>query len=281
MWIVILTVLVVIILLLVVVTTKVFEVKSVPHQKTPASKDILFKEVRIPTKNNLFLYGWWMPHPEKSNVPTIILVHGWKRNLERMMPYIKNLHQSFNLFAFDARCHGSSDKDTYSSMPRFAEDIESVVDYLYSKHNENTDIGVVGLSIGGAAAIYEASFDDRINKILTVGAFANPEEIMKLQMKSQHIPYFPFGWILLRYVEFKIRNRFSKIAPENNIGKVKSRILLVHGKEDTTAPYDHATRLYDAAQKDKVSLLGLEGRGHSDCHKHPGFWTHIENFLSE
>lgn len=281
MWIVIFIILIALILLLSFITKKVFEVQAVPHQKTPASKNISFKEVQIPTKNNLLLYGWWIPHPEESKKPTIILVHGWKRNLEKVMPYIENLHESFNLLAFDARCHGSSDNDTYSSMPRFAEDIESVVDYLYSAHKDIPDVGIVGLSIGGAASIYEASFDDRVNKIVTVGAFADPEEIMKLQMKSKNIPYLPIGWILLRYVEFKIGKRFKEIAPENNIGKLSSRILLIHGKEDTTAPYHHATKLYEVSNKDKVYLYGLEGRGHSDCHKNPGFWDHIKKFLSE
>lgn len=265
---------------LLLIAKHVFKVKSKPHIKTPEDYGIGFEEIKIPTKNMLSLYGWWIPCQVKSKVPTIILVHGWKRNVERMMPYIKNLHQSFNLLAFDARCHGSSNHDNYSSMPRFAEDIESALDYLFAQQGKELNVGVIGLSIGGAASIYETSFDDRLNKIVTVGAFANPEEIMKLQMKSQRLPYIPLGWLLLRYVEFKIGKKFRKIAPENNIGNTNAKILLVHGKEDTTAPYQHAERLYNLANKENVVLWGLEGKGHSDCHTHSEFWKRIESFLS-
>lgn len=266
---------------MVIITAKVFQVKSFPHKKTPSDKGISFSEINFQTKNNRSLYGWWIPHPKKSKVPTIIFVHGWKRNLERMMPYIENLHQSFNLLAFDARCHGSSDKDSYSSMPRFAEDIKSAVDHVYLVYKENTDIGVVGLSIGGAAAIYAAADDARINKIVTVGAFADPAEIMKLQMKAKAIPYLPIGWMILKYVEFKIGKRFHDISPENNIGKTKSSILLVHGIQDTTVPYNHATRLYEASQKKNVALYSIGDKGHSDCHKHPDFWSHMKSFLAK
>ena len=280
MWIVTLAFLIAIILLMGLITVKVFQVKPVPHQKTPAGKNIHFEEVKIPTKNKLALYGWWVPNPGQSNVPTIILVHGWKRNLERMMPYIENLYQSFNLLAFDARCHGSSDKDSYSSMPRFAEDIEAAIDYLYLQNENSLEIGIIGLSIGGAAAIYEASYDSRVKKIVTVGAFADPAAVTRLQMKNQHIPYFPIGWLILRYIEFKIGKKFNEFAPVNNIVKTKAKILLVHGKEDTTAPFVHAKRLYEASQKDNVSLYAMEGRGHSDCHKHPGFWNRVKDFLA-
>jgi pimeloyl-ACP methyl ester carboxylesterase len=212
-------------------------------------------------------------------VPTIILVHGWQRNLERMMPYIEHLYPSFNLLAFDARCQGSSDKDSFSSMPRFAEDIESAVNFLYSQNEHKPDIGIVGLSIGGAASIYLASIDSRINKVVTVGAFADPKEVMKLQLTGHHIPHFPLGWMILNYVQFKIGKKFREFAPENNIKKSKAKILLIHGKDDLTAPYAHAERLYSSSVEENTILWGLENKGHSDCHTHPEFWNRIISFI--
>jgi len=267
------------IIVLITITKKVFQVKSVPHKKSPRDLGIYFKEVNIPTKNNLSLYGWWIPCKSKSTVPTIILVHGWLRNLERMMPYIENLHTSFNFLAFDARCHGSSDKDSFSSMPRFAEDIESAVDYLFSQNDNLQHIGVIGLSIGGAAAIYEASWDERVNHLITVGAFADPEEVMKLQLNGHHIPHIPLGWMILKYAQYKIGKKFKDFAPENSIRKIKAKILLIHGKDDLTAPYAHAERLYTSSVEENTSLWGIENKGHSDCHTHSEFWGRIISFM--
>ncbi|MBN2173337.1 MAG: alpha/beta fold hydrolase [Bacteroidales bacterium] len=277
MWPLILILFALILLVFSMLLNRLFHVKAVKHSSTPAELGIEFEEIHFPTKNGISLYGWWIQHPDGPECPALILLHGWKRNLERMMPYIENLHQHYNLLAFDARSHGSSGKDNYVSMPRFAEDIIAAIDFL--KRGNINIIGVIGLSIGGAAAIYAASMDQRIKTIVTVGAFADPGEVMKLEFQKKKIPYYPLGWLILEYVQFRIGNRFRNIAPDNNMAKTQAKILLIHGKEDTTAPYQHAERLLKASVKNKVELWGLEDKGHSDCHKEPGFWRRIQRFL--
>ena len=55
-----------------------------PHRKSPANFEIPFDEVRIPVSQGGSLYGWWIPaNPEK---PTLVLIHGWSRNVERQQP---------------------------------------------------------------------------------------------------------------------------------------------------------------------------------------------------
>ncbi len=118
--------------------------------------------------------------------PLIILVHGWGRNAGRMMPYIDQFHKAgLNLLAFDSRNHGSSDSDQHSTMLKFAEDINASIEFASEKGWMNfSKIGLVGLSIGGAASIYAAAHDDRIKAVITVGAFAEPQEVMKKQLKT-------------------------------------------------------------------------------------------------
>ncbi len=112
-------------------------------------------------------------------------------------------------------------------MPKFAEDIIAALDYLEnSLIQKGGKVGVIGLSMGGSATIYAAATDKRINPIVTVGAFAHPADVMKLEMKKRHIPYFPFVWLFLKIAEYKIGFRFNDIAPVNNIHKVDAKILL-------------------------------------------------------
>ena len=147
-----------------------------------------------PKTNAIYTVGGFLQPPTSpKKIKTILLVHGWNRNLGRMMPYIKQLHpEGYNLFVFDARNHGSSDTDGLSSMPKFAEDIIAALDYLEnSLIQKGGKIGVIGLSMGGSATIYAAATDKRISRIATVGAFAHPADVMKLEMKKRHIPYFP------------------------------------------------------------------------------------------
>jgi pimeloyl-ACP methyl ester carboxylesterase len=253
-----------------------------PHRISPGNFDISCEEVRFPTQNNRMLYGWWIPVNRECDekYPTVILVHGWNRNLERLVPYIKRLYgKGYNLLAFDSRNHGSSDSDGYSSMLKFAEDIFASIDFLKNKPcADSNEVGVIGLSIGGAASIYASAHDNRIKKVITVGAFANPKDIMAFEFKKRNVPY-PLVLLFLKFVQFRIKVSFDEIAPVNNIDKSGADILLIHGTDDQVVPYGEAEKLLNAAGKGKVQLLTLPGSEHSNCHEHPDFWGKVENFL--
>ena len=216
---------------------RVYKTQPRPHKEDPSSLGIAFEAISIPTANQKNLYGWWIPNPTGTKKPVIVLVHGWTRNVQRMLPYIKMLHHDFDLLAFDSRSHGSSDVDTYSSMPRFAEDILSTVKYIDANY-PGRQIGILGLSMGGAASIYAASKQPQIRAVATVGAFAHPADVMRLEFKKRHIPYFPLVWLLFEYMQFIMKDRFDDIAPENNIARSAANFLIIHGTEDQTAPIE-------------------------------------------
>ncbi len=266
------------------VLPKLYQNPRKPHKKTPAEFDIPFEEVRFSTKNERTLYGWWV-QAEKAvqKVPTIVLVHGWGRNVERTLPYIRNLHpEGFNLLAFDSRNHGSSDGDKFSSMLKFAEDISAALDFLIEKKKVNPEkIGLLGLSIGGAASIYAAAHDPRIRAVVTVGAFAHPGDVMRDEFRRYHVPYFPLVWLLFEYFQWRIGGRFNAIAPEKQITQSQAKFLLIHGLEDKIVPVEHARRLAKSGRAGQITLWLIPQKGHSDCHFHPDFWPRVSGFLKE
>ena len=264
------------------ITSRSYKFKKEVNKYTPAKYGYDFQEIKIPTKNNKNLYGWWIPveNPNNEKKPTIIIVHGWSRNVDRTMSFIKKLHPAgYNLLAFDSRCHGKSDDDKFSSMVKFMEDIRATIDY--SENIPNVDknrVGLLGLSIGGAASIYAASLDSRIKSVVTVGAFSHPTTVMKIEFKKRKIPYFPFVWLILKYMEFRIGAKFDDIAPMNNISRADAKIFLIHGINDVTVPIGQADELFKASKTDKVKLWKIEGMGHSDCNHHPKFWNKVLDF---
>ncbi|MCB2207215.1 MAG: alpha/beta fold hydrolase [Bacteroidetes bacterium] len=249
------------------------------HDKTPEDIYIPYTEITISTKNNRSLYGWWIPGKEAH--PLIILVHGWGRNAGRMMPYIDQFHKAgFNLVAFDSRNHGSSDADEHSTMLKFAEDINATMEYACKKGWMSSEkAGLVGLSIGGAASIYAAAHDDRIKAVITVGAFAEPQAVMKKQLTDRHIP-MPIIWASLKYAQYKVGFKFSDIAPVNHIQNAEADILLIHGEKDVTVTVEQGEKLYAKARKGKVELWRLPSRGHSDCHFEDGYWYKVIGFMN-
>lgn len=257
-----------------------FENPKTTHGQTPADAGIDFEEIYFETANTRKCYGWLIR--ENKTSPTLILVHGWGRNVGRMMPYIKNLHgKGYNLLAFDSRNHGHSDDDDHSTMKKFAEDISASIDFIEEDSGiTNKNIGVIGLSIGGAATIYATGHDDRIHAAVTVGAFANPLDMMRHQLSSHYIPFYPVGWLLIKYLQKRVGFRFEDIAPEKFISKTKASVLLIHGKDDKTVPFSNAERLL-AVGTGNTAIWEISGRGHSDCHLEKGFWGKIVSFLNK
>ena len=205
-----------------------------PHRDTPAKYEIPFEEIQIPATDDGSLYGWFIP--ATPDAPTLILTHGWSRNVQRMMPYIRELHpQGYNLLVFDARNHGSSTLMNHpATVGTFTDDILSAMKYLRESDKiTSSKIGLVGLSIGGGASIAAAGRDEGISVAITVGALSHPIKVMRAHFDERHIPQF-IGSFLFAYMRLRYGLDFNKIAPVNHIPNAKAEIFLIHGENDET-----------------------------------------------
>jgi pimeloyl-ACP methyl ester carboxylesterase len=271
-------------LLVVVALTTVsrhYRVPQVPHTRTPSILGIGFDEIHFPTAHGKSLYGWWIPAGEAPHrgAATLVMVHGWGRNVDRVLPFVRELHEAdYDLLAFDARSHGSSENDGTANMLKFSEDIRAALDEAERRGARTDRLGVLGLSVGGAAALHAAAHDRRIRAVVTVGAFANPGDLMRVELRAKRVPALLVPAVL-RYAEYSIGARLDEIAPEHQIAAISAPVLLVHGEDDATVPVAHARRLA-AAGGGSVRLLMLPGRGHSDCNHDPRFWPEVKETLS-
>ena len=103
-------------------------------------------------------------------------------------------------------------------LAKFSEDIRAAVDYLLVQGaGQPVSIGVVGLSVGGGAAIHAAAADQRIRSVVTVGAIAHPVDVMRMEFAKRRLPYYPVGWLMLKYLQLRIGVNFNSIAPVNVI----------------------------------------------------------------
>jgi len=251
-----------------------------PHRRDPGASGIAFDEIRFPTDGAKELYGWWIPAEVGEGAPTLALVHGWGRNVERVLPFIRQLHPAgFNLIAFDARSHGSSDADGTANMLKFSADIRAALDEAIRRGADPQKLGVLGLSVGGAAAIHAAAHDERIRAVVTIGAFAHPGDLMRVELQEKGTPSILVP-VVLRYVEHSIGARLDDIAPQQQIRRITAPVLLVHGADDAVVPVGHGRRLADGGGAN-VELLVLDGRGHSDCNRDPLFWPRVTALLGK
>jgi dipeptidyl aminopeptidase/acylaminoacyl peptidase len=191
----------------------------------------------------------------------VAVLHGWGGNAEMMLPLAQPLHRAgYAVLLFDSRNHGRSDSDGFSSLPRFAEDLEHALDWLAQQPDvDAARLAALGHSVGAAAALLVASRRRDLAAVASIAAFADPESMMRRFLAAHHVPYFPLGRAVLSYVQHAIGHRFSDIAPRNTIRQIHCPVLLVHGSDDVTVPVEDAMTIYAQRPGDQVRLLILSG----------------------
>lgn len=233
----------------------------VPHAHLPNPFGLApdrIQQVHIPTTGGKRLTGWWVLPPGCATpAPAVLVMHGWGSNAAMMGPVVPPLHEAgFGVLLIDARCHGHSDDETFTSMPRFAEDIASGLAWLRRQPNVNTRrLALLGHSVGAAAALLHAAHHDDVRAVVSLSAFAHPAEVMRRFMAEKRIPHAPLGWYVLRHVQRVIGTTFDKIAPLNTLAAVRCPSLLVHGIGDRTVPVEDAYRLLAASSQARLLLV--------------------------
>jgi len=225
----------------------------------PAS--INYEHVTIPTRNGKFLRGWLLP--AKPNAACLVILHGWGSNAEIMLPVaIPFLNAGLTVLMPSARGHGDSDEDTFSSLPRFAEDLEACMDWLTAQpHICNNDIALLGHSLGGAAAFLTASRDSRVKALISLSAFAHPRSMMQQYLGSRAIPAW-LRQLIINQVQRTIGHSLDDIAPKNTIRNLNCPVLVGHGLADTTVPASDARLIVANAGQHSAELLLIDNADH-------------------
>lgn len=220
------------------------------------------QEVRLPTRNNKMLTGWYVASSGGSMSPAVVVMHGWGANASLMQGCLAPLHAAgLGVLLLDARCHGRSDGEPFTSLPRFAEDIEAGLAWLATQPLvDQQRLAVIGHSVGAGAALLTATRRAEVRAVVSISAFAHPHEVMLRYLASYRIPYPLLGWYVLRHVQRVIGAKFDAIAPLRSMTHIHRPVLLVHGREDEMVPLDDARRLLAAGRKGSVRLLEVAGQ---------------------
>lgn len=238
----------------------------------PSKFNLPFEYISFKNKAGINLKGWFIPASKKSD-KTIMFLHGWGLNKGDILENTFFLReQGFNLFYFDFRSSGESDNGPSSIGYFEAQDAQSALDYIcYTHPQETKHIGLYGLSMGAAVAVYTAAHNKQIECLVIEGCYYSYKKVVaRWAKKHRHVPYFPLVALTLFFVRKRLGFDPEDYCPKNNIKKISLKpILIINGEEDTLVPCQDVQALFLDSSKPKQIWL-VPGANHTECAKTAG-----------
>ncbi len=232
-------------------------------------------DMKIPAVDGGYLEVWRID-PDGPAKGTVVLAHGWGRNRDRMVPRARIFGQwGYTTVIHSARDHGGSSPHRFMNAVRFAEDIESTINWL------DRPVILYGHSAGSAGAIIAANcYPDKIQLLFLEGSYAYTEEAL-LSLYRWLNPIFGvcFGPMILFWMNLFYRNLLDKVSPVRLASAIIMPVMLIHGENDRRFPLEFALKLKNSFPPGLAEIYIAEGAGHSDSSKTPGYRNAVKSFL--
>ena len=254
-------------------TYVVHQIPRDPVQDTPDWGRII--DTRIPAADGGTLEVWRVD-PDGTPRGIAVLAHGWSRNRDRMVNRARVFGKlGFSVVIHSARDHGRSSAHRFMNAFRFAEDIESVLNWV------GEPVLLYGHSAGAAGAIIAASRNPgQIRVLFLESCYARTKEALRSLYRS-YSPVFGilFAPVVVFWMDLFYRFRMDGVSPVRLAPHLDLPVLIIHGEKDEHFPLHHAWRLRDAFPAGRAELFVGMGADHSSCSLLPGYPAAMGAFL--
>ena len=221
------------------------------------------RPVAFQTSDGTRLAGWY--GAPAGMAATIILCHGVpgdKRDMAGLAAALMNA--GFGVLAFDFRGWGESDRTPITLGHREVEDVFAAVRCAQHQAEGRSHIGIVGLSMGAAAAIVAAAQTPAIEAVVADSGYARLDQTVE---RATRRFLGPLGSLATRRVrrlgERLIGAPLASVAPVGAIAGISPRpVLIIHGKQDRLTDVGDAYALYRACGEPKALWI-VDGAGHA------------------
>jgi pimeloyl-ACP methyl ester carboxylesterase len=258
-----------VIIYLAVCTYVAYSVTKVgPHpqyQYTPGDYGKDYEDVRFQARgDDIEIAAWYIPN--KGSESVIIMVHGKDANkrdaISGNFPGLgAALHDAGNaVLMIDMRGHGNSEGERFSFGVYERRDVLGGVDWLLEEGFQPGKIAVLGLSMGGAAAIGATAEEPAVGLLVLESTFAELGPLVEDQWeKETGLPRFflPGVNLMVRllygYDLFGVRpvEEFANIIPRP--------VMIIHCTQDEVVPLRQAEELLKAVpQAESWVVSGCE-----------------------
>ncbi len=226
--------------------------------------DLPAETVSIESSSGSRLAGWFVQGQPRHGA--VLLMHGIRANRLEMLDRAKMLHRhGFAVLLFDFQAHGESPGRHLTFGYLEARDASAAFDFLRRKL-PGERAGIIGMSLGGAAAILGEKPLEADAMVLEA-VFGSFGEALDNRMTMR---FGPLGRLISPLLKYQVKPRLGFdpdiLKPAEHIAKVHAPLLLIAGAEDKHASLAEMKRIYANANEPKELWIVPEAP-HADFHR--------------
>lgn len=225
--------------------------------------DLTGRSVQFASGSGATLRGWFVPGEKGAGA--IVLMHGLRASRLNMLGRARFLAKAgYSILCFDFRAHGESTGDEITFGYLESEDARAAIEFLRAIA-PGERIGIIGISMGGAAALL-ATPSVTADAIILEEVYATVSEALTNRLTEQL-----GGWASvlsnLLVIQYKPRIGVGAevLRPIERVGKLRMPKLLIVGAADKYTTLEESMRLFDAAAEPK-EFWAVVGAAHVDLH---------------
>lgn len=231
---------------------------------TPEDLGVNYEPVSFYTKDNVLIKGWFIPS-KKTHAKTIVLLHGYPADKGDILPSRIFLHEEYNLLLFDFRYLGESGGSYSTAGKNEVLDLLAALHYLSSRGIK--EVGVWGLSMGGAVALMTAPQANEIKALVAESAYSRLDWMAS---EYYHTPFlnYPLAYLTRLWAWLFLGYRVVDISPAKSAEKLQIPMLLIYSKHDQVVSFRHALLMQQSLSKNpRAKFIFVEDIAHGQAIK--------------
>jgi uncharacterized protein len=223
-------------------------------------KDIIGKSVQFQSASGATIHGWLINGREGAGA--IVLMHGVRASRLDMLERARFLFNAgYSVLLFDFQAHGESEGKHITFGYLESKDAEAAVSYIHTIL-PNEKIGVIGVSMGGAAVLLstpELKVEAMVLEMVypTIEQAISNRLIMRLGNWSRI--FTPLLSLQLKRIGIDAKD----LHPIEKVGKISFPKLFIAGAEDKHTTIEESKQLFNTASEPK-ELWIVKDAGHID-----------------
>lgn len=217
-------------------------------------------EFRIRDELGTTISGWQIKR--KVAAPVLVLLHPLRGNRRTMLGRAALFHDhGYSIVIIDLQSHGESRGEGITMGHLEKHDVAAVVQYV-RQNFPGSKIGVVGWSLGGAAALLAPPLS--IDALVLESVYPTIEDAVYNRVAiragvGKHL----LAPLLLAQLPYRFGISANELKPIDFMQRVDCPVLLLGGDQDLHTPVSETKAMYAAASEPR-ELLIFNGAAHED-----------------